>query len=454
MSDITVESIPDNLSQFSDLLKNLSEESKKNSLAIKALNKKLDVSSKKRHRISDSDSNESDEENVLRLSTFTKGKQGPSKKARVSFVDPGPSTSKEFKPSGTSSNPLPIKDSGLKNRPVCQISDNSRVSRSQHKVPACSELTVEPISDSDEVDELHENTGNIVSDAEMLENLLLSESLDPTGNISHSDSSEDFEIPTLGSEPNFNWEPPKKAFAWFQKIADTELTDNQLEDFLGRFVPTDDVSQHFQPPKMPKIIWNQLCAGSSNSAEMYKQRTVFKSQKLLGSSIMPLLTVLESLKGTDPNREFLASAIQMICTSNLQLSRLRRASIAKFVKPEVKHALFSQPVSHLHLFGTDFDSSAELAVKNLSSFQKVIMTPKKKFNNVPSTSFAAPPPTPSSSRTFTFPSSSSSSRTSQPSTSKSPEPSKRKENSKEGTISRPPFRGRGRGKPRGYRRSY
>ena len=49
----------------------------------------------------------------------------------------------------------------------------------------------------------------------------------------------------------------------------------------------------------------------------------------------------------------------------------------------MKQPLFALPVSHLHLFGTDFDSSAEIATKNQSAFQKVLYIPKKKVFQSP-----------------------------------------------------------------------
>lgn len=68
------------------------------------------------------------------------------------------------------------------------------------------------------------------------------------------------------------------------------------------------------------------------------------------------------------------------------------------MKNEVKNCLFSKPVTHRDLFGSDFESVAEQALKAQNSAQKVMYHPKQGFRPVQS---PLPPPTagPSSSNT-------------------------------------------------------
>ena len=139
--------------------------------------------------------------------------------------------------------------------------------------------------------------------------------------------------------------------------------------------------------------------------------------------MMTLLTVLDSLSPSDPNQQLLASSIQILCTSNLHLSRLRRSSMSRFVKHELKQPLFSQKVTHLHLFGEDIDSSANNIVKSQSSIQKMLIQPKpapKNTKNTHSTSGSAP--STSRQQHSSMP---SSSRSSSPSRSRHPPQQKR-----------------------------
>ena len=95
---------------------------------------------------------------------------------------------------------------------------------------------------------------------------------------------------------------------------------------------------------------------------------------------MPLLSVLDSLDIKDPNQKLLASAIQVLCSANLKLSKTRRGAVRPLVKPELRSILCDQKVSHLHLFGSDFDKCNETASKAHSSITiKVLIPPKRNF---------------------------------------------------------------------------
>ena len=189
-------------------------------------------------------------------------------------------------------------------------------------------------------------------------------------------SSDTCDIPILTVKQDHSWDAPKKSFEWFKRIADSELSDADLDNFMKDFIPPNDIAKHFEPPRLPNAIWNRIKAQSYSSDEFLKQRSIMKSQKFQSSAIMPLLSVLESLKPSDPNQRLVASAIQMLCSSNLQLTRLRRTSVAKFAQSVLRQPLFSQPVTHLHMFGADENESAEKVLKTqATSFSKVLNNP-------------------------------------------------------------------------------
>ena len=144
-------------------------------------------------------------------------------------------------------------------------------------------------------------------------------------------------------------------------------------------MPTSDISAHFDPPHLPPALWQKTRASPQNTL---KERSLFRIQNLSSSAIKPLLDVLDSLDAQDPNREKIASSIQLLCSANLRTSRMRRNLTSKFIKPELRQNLFSQPINHLALFGTEFATAAENANKTHATIQKIVSN-NRPFHNVP-----------------------------------------------------------------------
>ena len=225
------------------------------------------------------------------------------------------------------------------------------------------------VSDTDDAGSCPEN------DCAFASNFLLPD--EELSIASSSDSSP--ELPIMGSENVGSWMPSARTMDWFYKVADHELDDGQIDSLFDKFLPSPEIAPHFEPPKLPKPIWDRLA--KRNKEEVIKQRSIFKSQKLLCGALMPLLSVLDSLDSKDPNQKLLASAIQVLCSANLKLSKTRRGAVRPLVKPELRSILCDQKVSHLHIFGSDFDKCTETASKAHSSITKVLIPPKRKFNN-------------------------------------------------------------------------
>ena len=208
------------------------------------------------------------------------------------------------------------------------------------------------------------------------------------GNADENNNME-MEIPFLpSSDPPTSWSPSSKILNWFMKVADVELKEAQMDSFLEEFVPSKENKPHFKPPRLPHVIWKKL--KNDKDPAMPNLKNTYKSQSLISSAMMPLLTVLDSLDKEDPNLKLLAHAIEILCSCNLQLSRTRRSSVAKITKPELKPALLAHPVTHLHLFGEDFESSADSACKTQLSSLKVLA--QSKYPKPPSANFQRPKP--------------------------------------------------------------
>ena len=120
---------------------------------------------------------------------------------------------------------------------------------------------------------------------------------------------------------------------------------------------------------MPTTLWDtiKVCA-----AETYKQTIAFKAQNLTYMATMPLLSVLSD---SDPNdlgsRNKISTAIQLICSANLQLNKFRRSMISPFLKKDLKRSLLSHPVKHDNLFGHDFAKVTDQVIKEQTATNKL-----------------------------------------------------------------------------------
>ena len=130
----------------------------------------------------------------------------------------------------------------------------------------------------------------------------------------------------IGGSSEPTWSPSPDALSWFMNVCDLEVKHTALPDLLERFVPPETLAKHFTPPRLPSALWG--ATKSSNYSKM-EQKSVFRAQEFIYAALMPLLSVLDYVSDKDPDaRNDLTSAIQFLCTSNLQLNRFRRALAA------------------------------------------------------------------------------------------------------------------------------
>lgn len=186
-------------------------------------------------------------------------------------------------------------------------------------------------------------------------------------------------LPILGNNSAQNWTISDETLAWFRQVADLDLHEDEISEIDQAFNPSEEIKKDFIPPDIPSALWNKM---KSNNAEYYKQKALLRTQKLNCMALKPLLSVIEKLDKSDQNIPMLTSAIQLMCCANLQLGKTRRSATAKFVRNDLRSSLFSNPVSHLNLFGMEFDSATEQAVKSSNALQKVLVS-KKPYNKPP-----------------------------------------------------------------------
>lgn len=242
--------------------------------------------------------------------------------------------------------------------------------------PSTSQASLEDAASDNNDNESHFSD----ADLETLEKIIMN--TDNEGEAEkgdESDSSVEFE--TLGAVKVSSWAPSDKVMQWFLKVADMELKEADLEDFNASYSSSSSVAEHFQPPKLPDVLWSSVKTSLTDS---YRLKSILKSQTSLYSALKPLLSALESLDSSHPSVKMITSAIQLICSSNLNLNRLRRTTVAPYLKPEYKSSILSLPVTHNNLFGSDFEKTTEAVVKEHSNSTKVLAntsTSYKQFSN-------------------------------------------------------------------------
>ena len=191
-----------------------------------------------------------------------------------------------------------------------------------------------------------------------------------------TDSDSDSEFQFLGATPSPSWAPSKKAMNLFLKVADLELKKEILNDLHEEFKADPEIDSHFTPPKFPSSIWSLVQNSTSDTSKL---STLFKCQDNLCLALKPLLSCLDS--APKECHENITKAIQLITSTNLNLNRFRRVTIAPHLKPELRKQIFALPVLHDSFFGEDFSKASDNIVKEQSALDKLLKKPSFKNNN-------------------------------------------------------------------------
>lgn len=242
-------------------------------------------------------------------------------------------------------------------------------------------------NEEDQPDYYYSDTASHNSPTNNLDLTNCSEMSDENNNDVTPDVPHKISFPKIECPDNSTWNPSPEIIQWYADIADKELDTNQIDSVNSDFLPSDEISKHFEPPKVPKSIWNRCKLQPSDA---HKQRSLTHIQQTISIAIKPLLSVLENLESSDPNQKSVANAIQLLSHANLKTSRFRRSLLAKHLQNDVKAGLFAQPVSASELFGDNFEDAVETAYKTHTSSRKAVFIPKPPptLNNYPSTSSA------------------------------------------------------------------
>ena len=188
------------------------------------------------------------------------------------------------------------------------------------------------------------------------------------------ENEESFNI--LGKTPSSAWSPAERVLKFYLKIADLELSKEVLSELSEEFKTNPDLDNHFTPPKFPPSFWELV---QKSSSDLFKLKALFKIQENLFLALKPLLSCLENCP--KESKDNLTKAIQLIATSNLNLNRFRRITIAPFLKTDIKKQILSLPVKHDSFFGDDFAKSSDTIIKEQATLEKIIHKPFPKRQN-------------------------------------------------------------------------
>ena len=147
-----------------------------------------------------------------------------------------------------------------------------------------------------------------------------------------------------------------------------------VDELASKYQGEEEVESHFTPPKFPPTLW---ASAQSSQADVFRLKAIYKVQQKMFLAIKPLLDVLADASNNSAPKTI--EAIQLICSGNLMLNRLRRSTVAPNLKQELRKQIFALPVTHNSFFGTEFNKAADELIKEQTAFDKILNKKIKLF---------------------------------------------------------------------------
>ena len=184
----------------------------------------------------------------------------------------------------------------------------------------------------------------------------------------------DVDLPSVSSRPPATWFPKKKIMTWFQSAADKEWSVDDRKKLLDKFHPPAEYDQFLNPVKMPKKLYHAIKAPSIKKKDYLFSRSnaekeLFNASSDLCSSLHPFIeavSLLDDIPNSSNIKNLLGQGIIGVCSANIRISRGRREVARRCVKLDCADALYSVPPSHKSIFGTNSDSEALKAAKEMA----------------------------------------------------------------------------------------
>lgn len=208
-------------------------------------------------------------------------------------------------------------------------------------------------------------------DLENLEQILCDDT--PEGDASDHDSESSDDLELLGLPKSSSWTLPEKVKKFYLKACDLDLNKEVIDSLKDKYKGSDELESHFTPPRFSPALWSSI---AQNQSEVFRLKSINKIQENLFLSMKPLLDCLSTADKETKSK--LTESLQLICASNLHLSRFRRTSVAPHLKPDIRKQILALPVTHNSFFGEDFSKATDDLIKEQSSLDKIIL--KKPLN--------------------------------------------------------------------------
>ena len=214
---------------------------------------------------------------------------------------------------------------------------------------------------------VRDNSGSSDEDVlDQLEEILCEEPGSDDSENNSSTESDDLEL--LGVPKESTWKIPEKVRKFFIKASDIDLSKEVIEEIKSKYTADEELQKHFAPPRFSPSLWSTV---QGSPSDVFRLKSILKIQENLFLSIKPLLDCLSSVD--KDSKKKISESIQLICSSNLQLNRFRRATIAPYLKPELRKQVLALPVTHDSFFGNDFSKVTDDLIKEQSSLDKIIV---------------------------------------------------------------------------------
>ena len=189
---------------------------------------------------------------------------------------------------------------------------------------------------------------------------------DPREEMSENGGSEDEDlIPSLNKVPN--WKTGSAIKQFIVSTIDNPLPEEIQKQLDEEFIPSEDMKQFFEPPKMPYRLYKLISKMKSKCA-IKTEMALYASQTEAFVVAKPLIAALLELKPLGKQvsnaRRLITKSLHGLYSISLKISKARRENIRFIFKEHFADTLYSFEPNHVSLFGgTDFESQVEKASK-------------------------------------------------------------------------------------------
>ena len=138
---------------------------------------------------------------------------------------------------------------------------------------------------------------------------------------------------------------------------------DDIKHIKEKYEGEEELDKHFVAPRLPEALWEAV---QNDFTDSNRLKAIHKVQNNMFLALKPLLSVLEHTTEQE-KADQLTEAIQLICSSNLDLNKFRRVMVARHLRPQLRKQILNLPVTHDSCFGEDFSKATETIINKAYS---------------------------------------------------------------------------------------